>query len=106
MTRLFILAPNLIKKRHGNPRWGWIVKRHTGSRIEQMRWSDFRGKGIYLNYYRDNWYSWLCHRIDWDETEKRMHSPFKKGEEYDFKLLKKGDKRYKPYFIRTTWARL
>jgi hypothetical protein len=106
MTRLFILAPNLIKKRHGNPRWDWIVKQHTRSRIEQMRWSNFRGKGVYLNYYRNNWYSWLCHRIHWDETEKRMHSPFKKGEEYDFKLLKKGDKRYKPYFIRTTWARL
>ena len=89
MTRLFVLAPNLINKRHRNPRWDWIVKRHTRTRTEERRWSNFMGKGVYFNYYRNKWYFWLCFRIDWDKTEKRKNSPFKKGETYDFKLKDK-----------------
>lgn len=106
MTRLFILAPNLINKRSCNPRWKWIVKQHTQTRLDQMRWNDYRGKGVYLNYYRDKWYCWLWHRVDWVDVKKKMHSPFKKNEEYDFKLLEKGSSRYKPYKGRISWARL
>lgn len=90
MTRLFILAPNLIEKREYNPRWAKIVKNHTRTRREQSRWSNFRGKGVYFNYYRNLWYAWLNSRIDWVETRKRMYSPFKKGETYNF-ILKNND---------------
>lgn len=76
MTRLFVLAPNLVKYKHLNPRW-----------VEYRK--IFRGRshklsGMYVNMYRWRWYTWLNRRVI--VTDKKLGSPFKKGETYDFQL--------------------
>ncbi len=90
MTRLFILAPNLVKCKRLNPRW---VKYHKtfGGRPWKL-------SGMYVNMYRWRWYDWLDRRVI--ITNKKLQSPFKKGETYDFQL------NDKPSRMRTSWAEL
>lgn len=77
MSRIFVLAPNLTKKSYYNPRWSWI-RRHW-----RMR-RNIRSFGPYVNYYKRSWRHWLETRVD--VTDKKLGSPFKRGEVYDFKL--------------------
>lgn len=101
MTRLFILAPNLNNFRHRNPRLRIIAnefnKRNEGKIIKRKRkcwdggtivveeiclYQPYRS-GMYVNYYRRKWNQFLNDKI---ESDKKFNSPFKKGENYDFKL--------------------
>jgi len=79
MSRIFVLAPNLTKRTDLNPRWAWLRKNWRSGRGRQMR-----SKGAYVLYYKRNWRYWLEKRIE--VTDKKLCSPFKKGETYDFKL--------------------
>lgn len=97
MTRLFILAPNLTLKRYENPRWKSIKndfnKRNEGKRylVEYIEHEPFYrpfifkswNSGMYVNYYRRKWNQFLKENI---ESNKKFNSPFKKGENYKFKL--------------------
>ena len=78
MSRVFVLAPNLTRKAHLNPRWGWI----------RANWRSRRGGirtfGPYVLYYKRSWRFWLYERLNTDS--KKPGSPFKKGETYNFKL--------------------
>lgn len=76
MTRLFILAPNLIKNKYNNPRWIKFLKHN--------RIKGYKTNGAYVNMYRWRWHDWLDKRIEIDN--KKLQSPFKKGEQYNFKL--------------------
>lgn len=108
MTRLFILAPNLKHFRHKNPRWAYIARdfnaRNKG-KVRYFKIKDWFGEytgelksfpitfnpcncGMYVNYYRRKWNKFLKENI---ESEKKINSPFKKGECYDFKLKTKND---------------
>jgi len=86
MTRLFILAPNLIDKRALNPRWRRIIEEWGISHKHKFR--PYRG-GSYVNFYRSEWNKFLKKYID--DSEKSIHSPFKNGETYKFKLKKNGE---------------
>ena len=77
MSRVFVLAPNLTRKSNLNPRWGFIIKTWRGRR-------GMYSKGRYVLYYRRMWRYWLEKRVE--VTDKKLCSPFKKGETYDFKL--------------------
>ena len=103
MTRLFILAPNLKKKRDKNPRWMWMAndyKDKNEGKVRKFRIKDLFGNytgevkdyvvtfqyykaGMYINYYKRKLNHFLRERI---ESEKKFNSPFKKGEYYVFKL--------------------
>lgn len=108
MTRLFILAPNLKHFRHKNPRLAYIARdfnaRNKG-KVRYFKIKDWFGEytgevksfpitfnpckcGMYVNYYRRKWNKFLKENI---ESEKKINSPFKKGECYDFKLKTKND---------------
>ena len=67
MTRLFILAPNLKKKFYKNPRY---------KLIEDTWRSEHEGKEYTEEILREYI----------DDSEKKINSPFKKGESYKFKL--------------------
>ena len=102
MTRLFILAPNLINNRADNPRWRIIVddfnRRHQEKKrtVKILDWNGnetglvrtipifFKcsNSGMYLNYYRRKWNKFLKEKI---ESDKKFNSPFKKGESYEFR---------------------
>lgn len=106
MTRLFILAPNLKHKLYKNPRFFIIrdtwIKEHGNKLYEiQVRnvkgevlltrpritkWYEHKGVGMYVVYYRRLWNKFLKEYID--DSEKKINSPFKKGECYNFKLKK------------------
>ena len=109
MTRLFILAPNLINRMHRNPRYciirsDWckkhgVINSNTEPRyIRKMNllgclekkqvhfWKEWKASGMYLVYYRKLWNKFLKEYID--DSEKKINSPFKKGECYNFKLKK------------------
>lgn len=90
MTRLFVLAPNLVKYKHLNPRW---VKYHKmfGGRPHKL-------SGMYVNMYRWRWHSWLNKRVI--VTDKKLESPFKKGEMYDFQLNNESSG------LRKSWVKL
>jgi hypothetical protein len=90
MTRLFILAPNLVKCKHLNPRWCEFYNKNK----RYIR----KANGSYINLYRHRWHSWLSQRIT--ITDKKLESPFKKGETYDFKLSDK------PLKLRKSWVEL
>lgn len=101
ITRLFILAPNIVKLKHVNPRWKMIRddfnnrnlgKRHTvkikdwfGNETGETRTVPIRFKyhlnGMYVNYYRRKWNQFLRDKI---ESDKKFNSPFKMGESYEF----------------------
>jgi hypothetical protein len=103
MTRLFVLAPNLKNERHKNPRWSYIkrdfaVRNEGKKRLIHIRdwWGEKTGEtrmapvsfhpfkcGMYVNYYKRSWNKFLKENI---VSEKKINSPFKKGECYDFKL--------------------
>lgn len=101
MTRLFILAPNLIDLRSDNPRYRIIQKewsnRNEGKHITLTKtykgrtyartitlfWNHSLGKGMYFNYYRRLWNKFLKENIDC--SEKSMFSRFEKGKKYNFK---------------------
>lgn len=105
MTRLFILAPNLTKKFYKNPRYKLIKdtwrSEHEGkeytkeiksadtgkvlfTRRRIVVWREYQGTGMYVNYYKHLWNKFLREYID--DSEKKINSPFKKGESYKFKL--------------------
>ena len=108
MTRLFILAPNLKNLRYKNPRMSYIARdfntRNRGkSRTVKIKdwFGVYTGEvrqypvtfnpsrcGMYVNYYRRKWNQFLKENI---ESDKKINSPFKKGESYDFKLKTKND---------------
>ena len=104
MTRLFILAPNLVDNKLRNPRWRIIKENYekenlgkkrivkvkdfwgneTGEiKLINKRFMPWRGTGMYVNYYRRKWNQFLKEKI---ESDKKFNSPFKNGERYDFKL--------------------
>ena len=105
MTRLFILAPNLIHSMYKNPRYkriksAWIEK-HEGkeyireikdidgqrvlfTRTFKVSWNRFKETGMYVRYYTRLWNKFLRECID--DSEKKINSPFRKGEMYNFKL--------------------
>lgn len=84
MTRVFILAPNLVKKRCYNPRFELIQRKYNDHQVyvgSGRRFMPFRA-GMYVEYYRKEWNKFLREHI---VSEKKINSPFKKGEKYDFK---------------------
>lgn len=99
MTRLFILAPNLTKEKHLNPReheieasynrrnYGKVVTRinkYTKEKYKiKCRYHYYRN-GMYINYYKRKWNNFLNEHI---VSNKKFLSPFKKGEHYDFKYV-------------------
>lgn len=82
MIRMFILAPNLVKKRQNNPRYN-ILKSNWHKNHKHI-WRPWLGSGAYVEYYRREWNRFLKGCID--ESDKKFSSPFKKGETYNFKL--------------------
>ena len=95
MTRMFILAPNLVKKRNSNPRWKTLYDRYKDDEDQFWRgwWVSImnsKGTGVYVRYYCDLWHYWLDRRVDWENSNKRPCSNFKKGENYQFTLRKNG----------------
>lgn len=104
MTRLFILAPNLKDKVYKNPRFSIIRdtwKKEHGNKIYEIpvkngkgevlftrhritKWNEYKGVGMYVVYYRKLWNKFLKEYID--DSEKKINSPFKKGECCNFRL--------------------
>lgn len=105
MTRIFILAPNLKNKNYKNPRLNMIrtawKAEHEGKTYEikikkayteevlftrqrTVQWDCYKGTGMYIEYYKRLWNKFLKEHID--DSEKSIHSPFKKGETYEFKV--------------------
>ena len=105
MTRMFILAPNLKHQYSWNPRYFMIKEKwereHGGKKYIKYiknkksgrvlytceritKWKDGKGIGMYVQYYKRLWNKFLKEHID--DSEKKIHSPFKKGESYNFKL--------------------
>ena len=103
MTRLFILAPSIIRLRSLNPRWLAIQvdynRRNKGKYVRRKIYNWYGTEtgethlspcvfrcfqsGMYVNYYRRKWNEFLNKRI---ESDKKFNSPFKKGESYNFRL--------------------
>ena len=104
MTRLFVLAPNLVNCRGNNIayrklREDWIIK-NQGKTIKKIisvpwsneteiveykrRWKEDRGSGLYVSYYRRLWNKFLKENVD--DSLKKVKSPFRKGEKYEFSL--------------------
>jgi hypothetical protein len=102
---MFILAPNLTIQMWKNPRYkiimnGWkaehegkeytkyIKNADTGvvlfTRKRKVKWEEYKATGMYVRYYTRLWNKFLRERID--DSEKKINSPFKKGETYNFKL--------------------
>ena len=95
MTRIFILAPNLINKMHENPRYDmlkkeWCEKNRIlfGFVPPKRNWKEWKASGLYLVYYRKLWNKFLRECVD--DTEKKISSPFKKNETYNFRLKSNG----------------
>lgn len=105
MTRMFILAPNLVSERWKNPRFRiikntWLeehgdkefkkeIRSIDGQRVLltrtfKVKWKDYKETGMYVRYYTRLWNKFLRDYVD--DTEKKINSPFKKGEMYNFKL--------------------
>lgn len=82
MTRLFILAPNLKHKLYKNPRF--FIIRDTWIKEHGNKPYEYKCVGMYVVYYRRLWNKFLKEYID--DSEKKINSPFKKGECYNFKL--------------------
>jgi hypothetical protein len=102
---MFILAPNLTIQMWKNPRYkiimnGWkaehegkeytkyIKNADTGvvlfTRKRKVKWEEYKATGMYVRYYTRLWNKFLRERID--DSEKKINSPFKKGESYNFRL--------------------
>ena len=109
MTRMFILAPNLKNQMWKNPRYymiknAWklehkgkeykkVFKNHITGEVtfttrNTVRWIEYKGVGMYVQYYKRLWNKFLREHID--DSEKKINSPFKKGETYNFKLKTNG----------------
>lgn len=84
MTRLFILAPNLIDRCIDNPIYAKL--KNDWVNTHKIPWSFWRCYGVFVNHYRSSWNKFLKEYID--ESNKKINSPFKSGETYDFKLKK------------------
>lgn len=96
VTRLFILAPNLVKRRGSNPRWQMLYDRYKDEDDVERYWRHWwlavmnaRGTGVYVKYYVDRWHHFLDYRVDWDKSNKKACSCFKKGEDNQFVLKDK-----------------
>ena len=109
MTRMFILAPNLKNQKWKNPRYyiirnGWKIE-HEGKEYKKefknhitgevtftkrntVKWIEYKATGMYVRYYTRLWNKFLREHID--DSEKKINSPFKKGETYNFKLKTNG----------------
>ena len=100
MTRMFILAPNLTILCHNNPRFKMIARefnernKDKGIRFKMEGYAGdivlsrpsfnyARGVGMYVRYYQRKWNKFLRENV---VSDKKINSPFKKGETYDFKL--------------------
>jgi hypothetical protein len=103
---MFILAPNLKNRKWKNPRFFIIrdtwIKKHGNkpyeipvknckgevlfTRPRITKWNEYKGIGMYVQYYKRLWNKFLKEHID--DSEKKINSPFKKGEYYNFKLKK------------------
>lgn len=105
MTRMFILAPNLKNLMWKNPRYYIIMKswkaEHEGKEYTKyiknartrvvlytikrtVKWKEYKATGMYVQYYKRLWNKFLKECID--DSEKKINSPFNKGETYNFKL--------------------
>ena len=96
VTRLFILAPNLVKRRISNPRWQMLYDRYKDEEDVERYWRHWwigvmnkSGTGVYIMYYRSLWYKFLEERVDWSKSNKKACSCFKKGEDNQFVLKDK-----------------
>lgn len=94
ISRLFILAPNLVKRRNSNPRWQMLYDRYKDD--QDHFWRDWwvsvmnkKGTGVYIMHYRSLWYKFLDERVDWSKSNKKACSCFRKGEDNQFVLKKK-----------------
>jgi hypothetical protein len=58
------------------------------TRTLKVRWSELKETGMYVRYYTRLWNKFLRECID--DSEKKINSPFKKGETYNFKLKTNG----------------
>ena len=109
MTRMFILAPNLKNQMWKNPRYyiirnGWKIE-HEGKEYKKefknhitgevtftkrntVKWIEYKATRMYVRYYTRLWNKFLREHID--DSEKKINSPFKKGETYNFKLKTNG----------------
>ena len=94
MGRLFVLAPNLVNKRQNNPRWNKLLV-SFGS---MPRFKLHKAKGLYVCMYKRRWNYWLDRRII--VVDKKLKSPFKKGETYEFQL------GGKPSGMKKSWVKL
>ena len=83
MTRIFILAPNLVRLYHKNPIYKELAIQWNRTH-DKSWWNGYRGKGYYVMYYREKWHEFLIKEID--ASEKSIYSPFKKKAQYSFKL--------------------
>ena len=91
MTRMFVLAPNLVKNCARNPRFH-IIREKLEEHYEEVTGATpifhLNAKPSYVAYYRRSWNKWLKENII---SEKNFHSPFKKGETYDFQFKNNKD---------------
>lgn len=96
MTRVFVLCPNLLLCGLDNPRYRKIyddIRPYYFGRFHILSEEDVYYLKTHVNskcvsIYRDRWRWFLEKHI---ESEKKINSPFKKGECYDFKLKIKND---------------
>lgn len=84
ITRLFILAPSLIYDKHKNPNLKLIVDDYNKTHRSTCKTYN---NGYYVNYYKRKWRKFLLECID--DSNKKINSPFKKRETYNFAIKKK-----------------
>ena len=94
VSRLFILAPNLVKRRNSNPRWQMLRDRYKDDQDHFWRewWvsvMNSKGTGVYVMHYTNLWHKFLDERVDWKNSNKRLCSCFRKGENNQFVLKNK-----------------
>ena len=53
-----------------------------------VKWEEFKATGMYVRYYTRLWNKFLRECID--DSEKKINSPFKKNETYNFRLKSNG----------------
>lgn len=96
MRRLFILAPNLVKRRNSNPRWQMLYDRYKDRDDLDRYWRKWwlsvmnsKGAGVYVMYYSSLWNKFLEERVDWEKSNKKACSCFKQKEDNQFVLRTK-----------------
>jgi hypothetical protein len=87
--RYNILRDEFRKRNEGKtyviyPKYWDGRQKQYGHRVP-VRWFRERGVATYINYYRKKWNGFLKNKVY--SPNKKMRSPFKMGETYDFKLI-------------------